>query len=258
MGQDTETFTNILPHLQVDLIRTAYQGAAGRELETKFLSPESSAALAANAFGPFLGDGAHLLPALPGLAEDFPATQVRLEARMPFPWRGGRTPWLDALVTTRTALIGIESKRYEPFRGKAAPHFSKTYGRDLFGNRMTGFHAVRTALTTGSLVYRTLDAAQLVKHAYGLRTAVHGSAPGLRPHLVYLHAEPMAWVDGTPIAVDLLDCHRQEVADFAARVAGDEVGFSAMSYQDLLASWQGISALEHHRQALRDHFRLGP
>ena len=178
---------------------------------------------------------------------------------MPFPWRGGRTPWLDVLVRTRTALIGIESKRYEPFRGKPVPVFSDTYSRDVFGAQMSGFHGVREALTSGSLVYQTLDAAQLVKHAYGLRTATRSAlAEGLRPCLVYLHAEPKSWNDGRAVAGGLIDCHRTEIADFAARVAGDEVGFAALSYRELLAAWRGTPELDQHRRALQDHFGLTP
>lgn len=35
---------------------------------------------------------------------------------MRFPWAGGRHPWLDAAVETERYLIGVESKRFEPFR----------------------------------------------------------------------------------------------------------------------------------------------
>ena len=92
MGQDTETRTNILPHLQADLIRAAYRGAAGRELETKFLSPESSAALAANAFGLFLGDQAYLLPPCRASTRIGPRPRYGLRHGCRFPGAAGGHP----------------------------------------------------------------------------------------------------------------------------------------------------------------------
>lgn len=51
-----DTFAeSLLPALPIDLIRDAYMSAAGNEIESgRFANPESSAALAANAFGFFL------------------------------------------------------------------------------------------------------------------------------------------------------------------------------------------------------------
>jgi hypothetical protein len=52
-----------LPGLPVGIIRAAYLNAPGNEIESgKFASPESSAALVANAFGLFLDDPATLVP----------------------------------------------------------------------------------------------------------------------------------------------------------------------------------------------------
>jgi hypothetical protein len=109
-----------LPGLPVEVIRAAYLNAPGNEIESgKFVSPESSAALVANAFGLFLTDPASL-PAIPGTLDcGWPATSIALESIVRFPWTGGRHPCLDVLIATKDALIGIESKRYEPFRTKA-------------------------------------------------------------------------------------------------------------------------------------------
>src|SRR5918999_3208575 len=116
-----------LPGLPDDLIRACYAAAPGNEMESgKFDSPESSAALAANAFGLFLPRPADLPPPPGGETWGWPALSVRLEVEVRFPWRGGR-PWVDVLVETSTALIGIESKRYEPFRRKDDVDFSEAY-----------------------------------------------------------------------------------------------------------------------------------
>jgi hypothetical protein len=54
-----------------------------------------------------------------------------------FPWNGGRHPCLDVLVTTVSVLLGIESKRYEPFRAKAVTTLSDAYWRPVWGDRPT-------------------------------------------------------------------------------------------------------------------------
>jgi hypothetical protein len=61
------------------------------------------------------------------------AQKVCLEGQLRFPWRGGDYPWLDVVVTTQHALIGIEAKRYEPFRDQESASFSKAYLRHVWG-----------------------------------------------------------------------------------------------------------------------------
>ena len=87
---------HLLPHLPRVLILDAYARAAGKELEGKADSPESSSALVANAFGWFL-DRPQSLPPLPGLTGVTWPARVTLEANVRFPWRGGLHPWLDVL-----------------------------------------------------------------------------------------------------------------------------------------------------------------
>lgn len=58
---------NILDHLPKEMITFAYQRAKGNEIDSgKFLHPESSAALAGNAFGFFLSQPDEL-PPIPGM-----------------------------------------------------------------------------------------------------------------------------------------------------------------------------------------------
>src|SRR5688572_935298 len=91
----------LLPGLHRDKIAAAYLAAPGRELESgKFASPESSSALVANTFGLFL-ENPGILPEFPvGLVLDRPFKSISLEAVLRFPWRGGRHPCLDVLLTT--------------------------------------------------------------------------------------------------------------------------------------------------------------
>lgn len=251
----------LLPGMPIDRILACYAAAPGNEIESgKFSSPESSAALAANTFGYFL-DRAADLPPLPGCRGlGWPACDVRLEADVRFPWPGGTHPCLDALVETRDALIGVESKRYEPFRAKQKPHLSSAYWRSVWGDAMAGYERVRNALSDGSARFTHLDAAQLMKHAFGLRTAVHKDRRmiGKRPILVYLHAEPKTWPDGRKIDRAMIEAHRAEIALFAAMVRNDEVAFASASYRDLLAEWRTDpdERIRLHAKAVLDRFDL--
>ena len=233
-------------------IERILNAAPGDEIASgKFDHPESSAALAANAFGFFL-HRARELPSLPDCPDaGWPARSLAIEATVRFPWSGGRHPVLDCLVGTPTALIGIESKRFEPFRGHATAAFSEAYWRPVWGDRMKGYEQVRDSLRDDPHYYRRLDAAQLVKHAFGLRSQVHraGAHRGLNPILFYVHAEPEHWprtgprVDGAAKAE-----HRDEIARFARLVAGDEVVFLSCTWQCLLDAWR-----HDRREKIRTH-----
>ena len=252
-----------LPGVPGAEVEAAFRAAPGNEIERgKFDSPESSAALAANAFGFFLKRPPDL-PPLPGCeGEAWPALQLKLEEKVRFPWRGGRHPVLDCLIATQSALIGIESKRYEPFRkAKAATSLSEAYWRPCWGGRMTGYERVRDALREDRRTYASLDAAQLFKHAFALRTAVHRAGPNaeLRPILFYLYAEPETWPkDGRRVEEDCKAQHRQEIEAFAATVADDEVSFVSCSYGTLLQSWAGSEKPEVRAHAQRVIERYSP
>lgn len=253
------TDDGFVPGLPVDLIRAAYAAAPGNEIESgKFFSPESSAALVANAFGFFLGRPA-MLPPIPGSErEGWPALSIQLEAIVRFPWSGGRHPCLDVLIATKGELLGVESKRFEPFRKKTVGDLSDAYWRPVWGDRMRGYESVRDALREGTLVFSHLDAAQLVKHAFGLRTAVQATAryAGRRAVLIYLFAEPEKWPDGRTILPSDRAAHRNEIAEFARRVAKDEVAFVSCSYRDLLETWKAgaKSLVRAHAVAIEQRF----
>jgi len=203
--------------------------AGGKEVESgKLLNPDSSAALAVNTFGWFV-PRPELLPPFPGLKGAFPAELVDVEYCARFPWAGGRHPWLDAVAVTSSHLVGVESKRFEPFRGAKKPSFSEKYGKHDWGGRMDRYCRLRERLISGELRFSHLDAAQLVKHAYGLFTDARRK--GRRPALVYLFAEPAR------VSVGDIARHREEIAAFADAVAGDEVSFHATSYREWLATF---------------------
>lgn len=249
-ARNTDVVAAFLPGVPQAYILDRIRKAGGKELESgKFTSPESSAFLAANAFGWFV-ERPDLLPLPPGAAMGAPL-RVEIEYNARFPWAGGTHPWLDAAIFTSTHLVGVESKRYEPFRDQKTANFSEAYERHVWGEQMARYDAVRRALVSGALSYKHLDAAQLIKHAYGLSS--EGKRLALKPALFYMYAEPHAR-GGLPISADDRARHREEVADFAARVAGDEVAFLASSYREWLATAAG-AAIEH-RSALHHHFDI--
>jgi hypothetical protein len=243
--------TRFLPGLPADLIEGLLSRSPGSEFTTgKFDNPDSSACLAVNAFGRFLehpGD----LPPLPGVPMGKPE-EVTVEAEMRFPWSGGLHPWLDAAVTTATTLVGIESKRYEPFRPGKKAVFSDAYEKRDWGSGMARTNALRRRLIAADAAFRHLDAAQLVKHLYGLRTQAAKRAKGAV--LVYLYAEPPMWSSGKPVDPAAIARHRAEVDRFAAEVRGDDVVFVALRWSDLLAQWRASRAVAAHAQALEGRF----
>ena len=238
-ADDGDRMTNrspsFLPGVPEDLARAALDKAGGNEIDSgKLNSPESSAALAVNAFGWFLERPADL-PPFPPLADlDWPAVRVDVERQMRFPWRGGRHPWLDAAVETATHLIGVESKRFEPFRDAKSINLSDAYDRDVWGERMAPFTAMRDHLRAGGVRYVHLDAVQLIKHGFGLVT--EGRRLRKAPVLLYLYAEP-THRGATAIPAAAIQRHRAEITNFAASVSGAEVRFAACSWRNWLGGW---------------------
>lgn len=242
---------NFLPDLPVEAILEALRRSPGNEINSgKFDSDESSAALVANGFGWFLerpGD----LPLLPGVPAG-KALSIELEAEMRYPWGGGRHPWLDVAITTHTTLIGIESKRYEPFRPKKNTGFADVLARPVWGERMGRYIKMQHDLVSGAVVFETLDAVQLVKHAYGLRTRAEKRATGAV--LLYLYGEPATWGSGKPVDAARIELHRREVQAFGAAVAGDEVVFVSLRWAVLLRQWARVPKLAAHAEAMRARF----
>ncbi len=234
-----------------------------------FRRPDSSANLAANTFGFFLDQPADL-PPLPGCdGLGWPAETLTFDAKLRLPWRGAGAARLDVLIETADALIGVESKRYEPFiqesdrwdpsGNKPEPLASKAYARPVWGERMSGYQRLRDGLIDGSITFRHLDADRLVQNALALRAAVHRSArQGKKPALLYVFAEPEAWPDGEPVAPVDIEAHRAEAARFAEYARGDEVAFHHCSYRELLAYWEQTSSPDVRTHAALVAERFAP
>lgn len=241
-----------LPGVPFEHVLDRLAKAGGNEFASgKLASPESSAALAVDTFGWFVERPA-MLPPFVGLDADYPATAVDVEYCARFPWPGGRHPWLDAIVETANCLIGVESKRFEPYRDRKTVSLSEAYDRPVWGDNMRPFEAMRDQLRSGEEKFEFLDAAQLVKHAFGLVTDAGRRRKSAA--LVYLFAEPKA-LKGRLLEQDGFDRHRGEIARFAAAVSGAEVRFHANSYRDWLSTW-GVASpdVAAHGSAVIDRY----
>lgn len=243
-----------LPGVPVDYVLKRFALAGGNEVESgKLASAESSAALAANCFAWF-AHRPHLLPPFSGLNASYPPASVDIEYCARFPWSGGRHPWLDAMITTEAEIIGVESKRFEPFRGAKRATLSLAYDRPVWGEHMGAFQDLRDELRSGISRFKYLDATQLVKHALGLLS--EGGRTGKRPVLVYLFAEP-GEISGRPISPAAQAAHRAEVRSFAERVAGSEVAFHFDNYGSWLNSWSpATKEVSDHGERVSTTFKL--
>lgn len=258
------TKDRFLPGVPADLVEEMLNAGAGNEIASgKFDSAESSAALSANAFGFFLERPADM-PSIPGLAADMtsPAVSIALEKQVNFPWRGGRHPVLDVLITAPSAFVGVESKRFEPFRDTPKAEFSDAFWRPKWGGRMDGFQSVRDALAAEPDKYAHLKADQLVKHALALRAQVNRrSHLGMTPVLVYLYAElDILPNSGKAIPEIAHIAHRVEITEFATLTVDDEVRFISCSYGELLAAWGESESpdVRDHAAAVARRFRPTP
>ncbi len=224
-------------------------GKGGSELvprsnaPAKFHAAHSSAALAANVFGPFLrehDDG------VPFGGETFTGS-THLEVRCPT-GLGGTPPTLDCVVDG-PAVLAVESKLTETFDAHHA-RFSDAYERAM-ASAEPGWLAEYERLLADPTRYRRLDAAQLIKHYLGLRTTF----PKRPVTLAYLYWEP-----SNAAAVAAAAIHAAEVAEFTARVneaRTPHVRFVASSYARLWDDWAAEERpawLRAHAVALRRRY----
>ena len=216
----------------------------GNELEGKFRAAHSSSALAVNTFAPFKSRPAEL--PLPG-ASGF--TDIKFERKCPHGLVGRRSPNLDVLADGPNGVVAIESKCLEPL----TPHLAKfapAYDSQIIDERrQSAWFREMHRLIENPRSYKWLDAAQLVKHAFGLAYTF----PNQRVTLIYLYWEP-----SNPGAHPIFAEHRAEVTRFATSVTGGGPEFVAMSYPELWKLWESYAGSEwHHAHVDRLRARYG-
>lgn len=244
-GYATDFRDTLLPLVLPEDFEAELSAGDGNELQTKFRAVHSSSALGVNCFAPFRSRIADL--ALPGVGS---IDTLAFEQKCPTGLRGGRAPNLDVLLSGPGGVVGIESKLTEyltPHRAAFSPAYAEQI-RDA--RREQGYFREMLRLMDEPDSYVWLDAAQLIKHAFGL-AKTFGDQPVT---LLYLFWEP-----ANPSASEVFAAHRQEIAAFAERVAGSTPVFRAMSYPELWSSWQDAEPahwLAPHIAALRKRYEV--
>ena len=234
-GYVADWHSNLLPGIDPKLIEVDFRAGKGSELDSKFQAGHSSAALAVNVFGRFR-DGQEAFP-VPGLGD---LTLQKFERTFSTGLVGRIPPHLDASAMGARGIVAIESKCLEYFTPKEAK-FAPAY-QTLDSCRATPWFAEMERLRGCPKDYEALDAAQLIKHAFGL---INSAGPG--SVLLY-----MFWEPSDAASHRLFRQHQEEIERFADRVAGGGPDFCAMSYPELWAAWsEGASpALRSHAERL--------
>ncbi|MCU1530372.1 MAG: hypothetical protein JWP75_4135 [Frondihabitans sp.] len=226
--------------IQADLVGKGGSELAARAAGTpKFHAAHSSAALAANVFGPFL-DKRNGIP----LGEDYFTGETHLEVECATGLRG-TPPTLDCLVDG-PRVLAVESKCTETF-GAHAAGFSEAYTNAMASAHPT-WRAEYHRLRDDPNRYRHLDAAQLIKHYVGLRNGF----PGRPLVLAYLYWTP---TNSDDIAACCI--HLAELAEFSTHVNDPNLQFIAMSYRELWADWASPDRptwLRRHVASLRRRY----
>lgn len=155
----------------------------------------------------------------------------------------GKSPNLDVLLRAPDGMVGIESKLTE--------HLSRHQAKFNDFRREQGCFDEMPRLKTQPDIYTQLDAAQLIKHAFGLARTSSGRTVAL----LYLFWEPANPQDCAEFAE-----HRAEIEVFAARVAGSVPTFRAICYPALWRSWgEGTCVsewLRRHLGNLQDRYLI--
>ena len=160
-----------------------------------------------------------------------------------------RAPNLDILVTSHDQVVGIESKCLEPLTPHRAS-FAPAYSSHLIDRRPATWLSEMQSLIEEPNRYRWLDAAQLVKHAFGLSYTF----PGASLVLIYLYWEPT-----NPQCHPAFMQHRAEIDRFCQCVSGTGPTFLAMSYRQIWRFWEDCSQplwLKTHVRCLRARYEV--
>jgi hypothetical protein len=212
---------NLIADLPLDAIVEDLAEGAGQELDSKLRAAHSSTALVVNTFGPWRSNPRTLhLHGVSGFLS------MSFEAKCPT-GLSGTPPHLD-LLAIGDLPVAVESKCTEwmkPTRSKFVPAYDNlrvSHGR-------SPWFAQIERLRQEPDRYKYLDAAQLVKHALGLRTRFGTSAV----LLLYLFWEPRN-------SQDWPECraHRDEADDLARRVAQSNIRLIPVSYRELWEEWE--------------------
>lgn len=255
-GTHTRRFEdNLLPGLsqrQIAIVREQLSGGAGKELtptasgKRRAHAPYSSAALAANAFGRWLGSESHLrLAGLSGFAQ-----QLSLEHKLQIAHRGGVAN-LDCVLQGPGLIVGVESKLTETLEDHDPVPWKDAYrSADMCSLHEGGWARAFDASLAGDWTPRHLGLEQLIKHALALNSHKADRAA----HLVYLYWEPINVAD-----IPELTAHRDELDRLVELLGGATPQLHPLSYRELMAQWASLPGpawVHDHIAELRRRYEL--
>lgn len=217
-------------------------------------SVASSALIAVNAFGAFIGRShpdelLNVTLNSPRFERKFPISGVKAPPHA--------VPNLDVVEGDGDRAIAIESKLVEPWRGPPRHEVSPQYERpaeEFSAELRREIDVIRRG------EYELFDAAQAIKNLLGLRSAALRPPSEPEPHppkltrLVLLH-----WQPKDAAAEPLCQRLREELERFRDRVGGGPVGVQVLSYAELWTSWQAAKDsdwLRAHGRALADRYEV--
>ena len=215
---------------QIATVREQLDGGAGGELKPtgsgkrRAHAPYSSAALAANTFGRWLGAEQHLhVAGLHGFDQS-----LRLEHKLQIA-HGGGVANLDCALQSPTLLVGVESKLTEMLQEHEPVPWRDPYrSADMSGLLDGGWSSAFRASLDDDWTPRYLGLEQLIKHALALNSHKGDRAA----HLVYLYWEPANAPDLPEVTA-----HRSELSRLVELVNGATPEFHPLRYSNLLDEW---------------------
>ncbi|MFC3613351.1 hypothetical protein ACFORG_06235 [Lutimaribacter marinistellae] len=224
-GYVTDFRDTLLPGVFPEDFEADLSAGDGNELNTKFGAAHSSSGLAVNCFAPFRRQMTDLK-----IQEHGTFDELQFEQKCSTGLRGGRAPNLDILLSGPNGIVAIESKLTEYLSAHRAK-FSPAYGKQIQDTRREqGYFHEMQRLQECPGHYTRLDAAQLIKHAFGL---AHNFSNNRPVTLLYLFWEP-----ANPDVSPEFATHRDEIQEFKTRVSGSSPAFEAMSYPELWRFWR--------------------
>jgi hypothetical protein len=224
---------NVLPsiHPNWKKIESDLSQGSGNELQSgKFNSIASSSALGVNALGAFYEPNFLIWPTIKSEKFNNPIFEKKLSNGL-----RGTNPNLDVFFENENSVLAIECKFLETL-GVKKPQFSDQYSNIKDDRRNSKWFRLMTEIINGNIKFRYLDAAQLIKHYFGLAHEYADS--NLDLELGYVFWEPERNGDIPGPVIDLYAGHRKECEKFAELVAGDKLQFSFYSYFELLEYWR--------------------
>lgn len=242
------SINNCLPLIQSNWskIQKDLSQGSGNELQSgKFNSIGSSSALGVNAFGVFYEPNFMIWPGLKSEKFTDPTFEKKLSNGL-----RGTNPNLDVFFKNDNTVLAIECKFLETL-GQKKPKFSDQYLTIKDGRRDSKWFRLMTEIINGNIKFRYLDAAQLIKHYFGLANE-YMYTENLDLEIGYVVWTPDEKGSAPDSVIDLYAEHREDCERFAKLVSGDKIQFSFYSYFELIQYW----CANGMEDRLLEHFKV--